>query len=182
MPPRSIKVIHLNQEPAPPEQPLVEDSPIEAEQLVQEEEPSEQYEPDVDSDDLEDLVKEYTKQKKQKRRETEQKVGCNHCGKQMSAKSLRYSHQMNCKADPANQPPPPPPPLPTEPVKMKIKRSASVARSKPKAKPETETEHVIIAPEPEELKPSLTTNYVRLMELKRSQKQSRIKSLASQAF
>ena len=38
------------------------------------------------------------------------KVSCPDCKKDMSAKSLKYSHAKNCKAKPA--PPPPPPPEP----------------------------------------------------------------------
>ena len=184
MPRNSIKVVPISTETVTNDEPVTEpeapqqqvEEPQEQEEYQEEEE--EPMEPDVDSEDLEELVKEYTKQRKRKQKESDPRVGCQHCGKQMSAKSLKYSHQRNCKSDPANLPPPPPPPAPVphEPAKMKTR--APRKQTKPQ-----EVEYEIIPPSRQEEAPQpLTTSYVKLMETKRNQKQARIKSLASQAF
>ena len=187
MPSKSIKVVSL----APAEEATPEPVAQEEEIKVEEEEPQEEHyeeEPeqkdDVDSEDLEYLVKEYTKQKQQRRKETEPRVGCQHCGKQMSAKSLEYAHQRNCKQDPANLPPPPPPPAPTstEPVKMKTRAPRRKAtKEEAPVNVGAAVDHVILSNTIEASQP-LTTSYVKLMELKQIQKQARIKNLAAQAF
>jgi len=136
----------------------------------------------MNSEDLDELVKQYTKEKKQKQRAMEEKAECQHCGKQMSAKSLKYSHKRNCKKDPSNAPAPPPPPPAPEPT-AKIRSRKTVVK---KQKAEPEPEYVIQSAPPEDIKQPFTTSYVRLMELQRSartqQKQQRMKTLASQAF
>ena len=110
MPPRSIKVVEMNPQV---EEPTHEDEAELAQEQVQAEEPSDQC--DVDSDDLAVLVKEYANERRHKLKESAPKVVCQYCDKEMSAKSLKYSHQKNCKEDPINKPPPPPPPTP-EPI------------------------------------------------------------------
>ena len=190
MPPRSIKVVKLMELEQPPTQDTLtysddahEISPIN-EVKSESDEPSEKEAvKDTDSDDLEELVKEYQKEKRQKQKANEPRATCQHCDKEMSMKSLRYSHQKNCKKDPINSPPPPPPPpTPVEPVRMKSRSP----RKKATVKKEEVIAYKIEEPVKEEIKEPLTTNYVRLAEQQRSaritQKSQRMKKLASQAF
>ena len=82
--PKFTKVVSPVSEEATPE-PVAQEEEIK----VEEEEPHEEHyeeEPeqkdDVDSEDLEYLVKACTKQKQHRHKETEPRVGCQHCGKQ----------------------------------------------------------------------------------------------------
>ena len=105
---------------------------------------------------------------------------CQYCDKEMSAKSLKYSHQKNCKEDPINKPPPPPPPTP-EPIVAKPKRRAPVKKTM------IEQDTIEIQPPvKEEITQPFTTNYIRLATVQHAErnelKKKRMKSLASQAF
>jgi hypothetical protein len=100
MPPRSIKVVKI--------EPQVE--------LVPEVKEVEVEEHQTDgSEDLEALVQEYTRGQKLKQKANEVKAQCQHCDKVMSSKSLKYSHQKNCKKDPRNIPSEPEPEPEPEP-------------------------------------------------------------------
>ena len=174
MPPRSIKVVDMN-----PliEEPTHEDEAELAQEQVQAEEPSDQC--DVDSDDLAVLVKEYANERRHKLKESAPKVVCQYCDKEMSAKSLKYSHQKNCKEDPINKPPPPPPT--PEPIVVKPKRRAPVKKTM------IEQDTIEIQPPvKEEITQPFTTNYIRLATVQNAErnelKKKRMKSLASQAF
>ena len=197
--PRSVKVVKLNeQQPEMKEEVETTTKHDESEQCeqvdeinqVQSETPPEQYETkddDLNSDDLDHLVKEYTKQRNQKKKETEPKSDCQHCGKSMSLKSLKYSHQKSCKSDPRNQPPPPQPSPPSPPPnpKPKIKPPRKTIVKQKKVELE-EVPYEIQTPDPHDVKEPLTTSYIKLMELQRSTKvqqiKQRMKNLASQAF
>ena len=175
MPPRSIKVVEMNPQV---EEPIHEDEAELAQEQVQAEEPSDQC--DVDSDDLAVLVKEYANKRRHKLKESAPKVVCQYCDKEMSAKSLKYSHQKNCKEDPINKPPPPPPPTP-EPIIAKPKRRAPVKKTM------IEQDTIEIQPPvKEEITQPFTTNYIRLATVQNAErnelKKKRMKSLASQAF
>ena len=175
MPPRSIKVVEMNPQV---EEPTHEDEAELAQEQVQAEEPSNQC--DVDSDDLAVLVKEYANERRHKLKESAPKVVCQYCDKEMSAKSLKYSHQKNCKEDPINKPPPPPPPTP-EPIVAKPKRRAPVKKTM------IEQDTIEIQPPvKEEITQPFTTNYIRLATVQNAErnelKKKRMKSLASQAF
>ena len=175
MPPRSIKVVEMNPQV---EEPTHEDEAELAQEQVQAEEPSNQC--DVDSDDLAVLVKEYANERRHKLKESAPKVVCQYCDKEMSAKSLKYSHQKNCKEDPINKPPPPPPPTP-EPIIAKPKRRAPVKKTM------IEQDTIEIQPPvKEEITQPFTTNYIRLATVQNAErnelKKKRMKSLASQAF
>ena len=192
--PRSVKVVNLNEQPIEPqkEEEVIE-QPEESELNEEEKEASQthedQYETksdDLNSEDLDNLVKEYTKKRNQKKKQTEPKSECQHCGKTMSSKSLKYSHQKSCKSDPKNKPlPPPPPPSPPQSPKPKT-RPPRKTISKQKKMEQESIPHEIQTPEVEDVKEPLTTSYIKLMELQRSakaqQKQQRMKNLASQAF
>ena len=181
MPPRSIKVVEMNTK--------VEE-PVEEVEQAEEEEPEEvaTNEADIDSDDLAVLVKEYANERRHKLKESQPRTLCQYCDKAMSAKSLKYSHQKNCKQDPRNQPaPPPPPPPPTpepEPVVMKTKRRAPVKRTAYKEEMRETVE--IHPPTKEDIKEPFTTSYVRLTTVQNMErvelKKKRMKTLVSQAF
>ena len=176
MPPRSIKVVEMN--------PKVEE-PVEEEELEEaQEEPEEvSNEPDIDSDDLAVLVKEYANERRHKLKESQPRTLCQYCDKAMSAKSLKYSHQKNCKQDPRNQPAPPPPTPEPEPVVIKTKRRIPVKRTILKEKHETVEIH---PPTKEDIKEPFTTSYVRLATVQNMErvelKKKRMKTLVSQAF
>ena len=98
MPPRSIKVVKLMEREQPPTQDTLTYSDDSREISTINEVKSESDEPseieaikDTDSDDLEELVKEYQKVKRQKQKANEPRATCQHCDKEMSMKSLRYS-------------------------------------------------------------------------------------------
>ena len=180
MPPRSIKVVEMNPQV---EEPTHEDEAELAQEQVQAEEPSDQC--DVDSDDLAVLVKEYANERRHKLKESAPKVVCQYCDKEMSAKSLKYSHQKNCKEDPINKPPPPPPT--PEPIVVKPKRRAPVKRTVNVDKLVAEQDTIEIQPPvKEEITQPFTTNYIRLATVQNAErnelKKKRMKSLASQAF
>jgi len=144
-------------------------------------------------------VKEYTKQQKLKKQQSEPKTECQHCKKSMSSKSLKYTHQKNCKMDPKNRPPSPtPPPPPPPPSLQPLSTPEPNLRPKPKSRPprktivkqkmveQEEVPYEIQKPDDHDVKEPLTTNYIKLMELQRSAKvqqtKQRMKNLASQAF
>ena len=139
MPPRSIKVVKLSSpeteaKEAEPSEPIVQEPEQTVEEKVPEEiheQQPEQQSDDVMSEDLDALVKEYSRARKQKLKDQDVKSECQHCGKLMSAKSLKYSHKKNCKEDPSNKPPPTPPPSPP-PSPITRKRS-SAPRTRRKA-------------------------------------------------
>ena len=132
---------------------------------------------------VEEVVKptEATKETKTKKPAATGK--CDHCGKEMLMKTLKYSHMKLC------MPPPPPPPPP------------SVEKPKPKRSPPKPKPKVVVATEPEvvsrETKPTFD-GVVDLSDKKRivsheeqynlmrqerlQQKQHRVKSLISQAI
>ena len=183
MPPRSIKVVKI--EPAHIDTAEKEKEYEEEEPVPSEENPIENN--DDDSEDLEALVQEYTKERKLKQRANEVKSQCQHCDKLMSSKTLKYSHQKNCKKDPINnalepEPEPEPEPGPEPEPPKQIARKPSPATVK---RIETKTDYEI-QPDVEIKQPSLTTNYVHLKEVQRvarhDQKVKRMKILASQAF
>ena len=119
MPPRSIKVVEMN--------PQVEEPSHEEEVVQSEQEPEEALSNgDIDSEDLAVLVKEYANERRQKLKESEPKMKCQYCDKEMSAKSIKYSHFKNCKQHPRNKPPPPPPPV--APV-VKTNRRAPIKKN-----------------------------------------------------
>ena len=103
MPSRSIKVVKI--EPQVQVDPEVKEVEVEVEE----------HQTDG-SEDLEALVQEYTRGQKLKQKANEVKAQCQHCDKVMSSKSLKYSHQKNCKKDPSNNPvePEPEPEPPTK--------------------------------------------------------------------
>ena len=187
MPPRSIKVVEMNPQV---EEPSHEEEAVQSEQeqeQVQAEETSDQCE--IDSDDLAVLVKEYADERRQKLKESEPKMVCQYCDKSMSAKSLKYSHQKNCKQDPRNKPPPPPPPTPIPaPIVAKPKRRAPVKKTVDLEKRVAE-QYLTIEIQPpvkEDITQPFTTNYIRLATVRNAErvelKKKRMKSLASQAF
>ena len=170
-------------EPAQQEEQAYEEEAVEE---PQEEHPETSN--DIDSEDLDTLVKQYTKERKQKKKAVEVKSECDHCGKSMSAKSLKYSHVKNCKSNPINQPPPPRPPSP-EPApiaKPKSKVRAPRKTISKKKSDDVQVEYEIQEPTVKEVEQPLTTSYLKLVELQKSarnqQKQQRMRSLASQAF
>ena len=176
MPPRSIKVVEMNAK--------VEEPVDEVEQAEEQEEHEEvSNEPDIDSDDLAVLVKEYANERRHKLKESQPRTLCQYCDKAMSAKSLKYSHQKNCKQDPRNQPAPPPPTPEPEPVVIKTKRRIPVKRTILKEKHETVEIH---PPTKEDIKEPFTTSYVRLATVQNMErvelKKKRMKTLVSQAF
>ena len=205
--PRSVKVVKLN-EPQPEikqeEKPQeIQEEREEIEQVVEasqeQQEPDETKDDDLNSEDLDHLVKEYTKQQKLKKQKSEPKSECQHCGKSMSSKSLKYTHQKNCKSDPKNRPPSPTPPLaPPPPSLQPLSTPEPNLRPKPKSRPprktivkqkmveQEEVPYEIQTSDVPDVKEPLTTSYIKLMELQRSAKvqqtKQRMKNLASQAF
>ena len=196
--PRSVKVVKLNEPQPETKQEETIEQPEESQEHEQVDETNETQtdttqeqdgtkDDDVDSEDLDNLVKEYTKQRNQKRKQTEHKSECQHCGKTMSSKSLKYSHQKSCKSDPRNKPPPPPPPPPSPPQSPKQKpRPPRKTIAKQKKVEQQEVRFEIQQPDAPDVKEPLTTSYIKLMELQKSakaqQKRQRMKNLASQAF
>ncbi len=192
MPSRSIKVVNMHEEQpeTKEEEPLQqqEEQPYEEEQVQEAQEEHLETSNDIDSEDLDNLVKQYTKERKQKKKADEVKSECQHCGKSMSAKSLKYSHVKNCKSNPINQPPPPRPPSPEpEPIKKaktRVKQPRKTMHKQPSS--DTEVQFEIQEPMAKEISQPFTTSYIRLTELQKSartqQKQQRMKTLASQAF
>jgi hypothetical protein len=139
MPKKSVRAVSLNeQQPEDKEEQVVEETsqesePLEEQEQEQEQDQDQKQEPidndDVNSEDLDNLVKEYTKQRKQKKKDVEPKSECKDCGKVMSSKSLKYSHAKNCKNKPAPIPEPPTaPPSPVE--KPKLPRKTIVKKKK----------------------------------------------------
>ena len=172
MPPRSIKVVEMN--------PQVEEPSHEEEVVQSEQEPEEALsnDGDIDSEDLAVLVKEYANERRQKLKESEPKMKCQYCDKEMSAKSIKYSHFKNCKQHPRNKPPPPPPPV--APV-VKTKRRAPIKKTV------IEQDTIEIHPPiKEEVKEPLNISYIRVSTTQNAErielKKKRMKSLASQAF
>ena len=193
MPPRAIKVVNMHEEQpeSKEEEPVQqqEAQPYEEEAVEEPQEEHPETSNDIDSEDLDNLVKQYTKERKQKKKAVEVKSECQHCGKSMSAKSLKYSHVKNCKSNPINQPPPPRPPSPEPEPKAKPKSKVRPPRktiNKKKPSSDTEVQFEIQEPTAKEVEQPFTTNYLKLVELQKSartqQKQQRMKSLASQAF
>jgi hypothetical protein len=197
--PKSVKVVKLN-EPQPEikqeEEPQeIQEERKEIEQVVEViQEQDETKDDDLNSEDLDHLVKEYTKQQKLKKQQSEPKSECQHCGKSMSSKSLKYTHQKNCKMDPKNRPPSPTPPPSLQPLSTPEPN----LRPKPKSRPprktiikqkmveQEEVPYEIQKTDDHDVKEPLTTSYIKLMELQRSAKvqqtKQRMKNLASQAF
>ena len=112
-PPKKVREARQPREPRAPKQPKeskVPDPPVE-------DPPS-----DADSINTEELMTVISEHRKKKLApepvaqepppsvcKEDLKVSCPDCKKDMSAKSLKYSHAKNCKAKPAPPPPPPPP-------------------------------------------------------------------------
>ena len=186
MPKKLVRAVSLNeQQPEEKEEQVVEETSQESEPNEEQEQEQEQEatnNDDVNSEDLDNLVKEYTKQRKQKKKDVEPKSECQNCGKVMSSKSLKYSHAKNCKNKPV--PIPEPPSMPPSPVeKPKLPRK-TIAKKKKVEKQEVTFEARKV--EDHDTNNNLTTNYVQLMELQKRaralHKQERMKNLASQAF
>ena len=115
---------------------------------------------------------------------------CDHCGKEMLMKTLKYSHMKLCMPSAPTPPPPPPPPTPVE--KPKAKRAPPKPKPKPEAVASQETTFV---PKPKPIfdgvvdfngnnKPVLSQEqlFQQFRQDRLQQKQTRIKSLISQAF
>ena len=188
MPPRSIKVVNMHEEqPESKEEETMqqqEEQPYEEEVVEEPQEEHPETSNDIDSEDLDNLVKQYTKERKQKKKAVEVKSECQHCGKSMSAKSLKYSHVKNCKSNPINQPPPPRPPSPEPEPKSKVRPPRkTISKKKPD---DVQVQYEIQEAPAKEAQQPFTTSYLKLVELQRSartqQKQQRMRSLASQAF
>ena len=179
MPKKTIKVVNvIPDEPSnEQEEPLALTGEQEQDPVVSPD--NSVAEADMNSEDLDRLVEEYTKERKLKQKKEVPKAECEYCGKQMSSKSLKYSHIKSCKSKPVAAEPEPEP-LP-EPEVLKPKRKTPVRRTIKKAEPQQPAE--IHPPLKEDIKEPFTTSYLRVSMLRKSEHlEQKMKNLASQAF
>ena len=124
-------IIETPPEPPKPKRKAAAKKPVVEPVVEAEAEPVKEVEPLKEAEPVKETI--------QPKSEDTQKVKCQHCNKEMTLKSLKYSHSKNClglkktiekvsnekvsqkTAPPAAPPPPPPSPIPYTNIPIKIK-------------------------------------------------------------
>jgi hypothetical protein len=171
---KSVKVVDVI--------PDVEEAPQEEvkEEIPQEEvkEIKEEINNNINNNNVDNVVNTKVDEKKK----PQEMVTCTICNKEMTAKTLKYSHKKLCGVTPP--PPPPPPPPPVEVVKPKSKprpKKTTVVEEFDKPVVETKQEFKGVVDFNHKI-PTQEDIHNQLRQQRVVQKQTRIKSLISQAL